>query len=195
MICYNIASEVVISIDLRSSIPIPVQITNGFRELIKRQLLKPGDPVPPIRALAKKLVVAPDAVQNAYREALSQGLFQKTKSGYCISSGALQVIDRVPEPLLNLAKSIQTARDEGFSWDSIQNVVDHLRNPGTTLPSGAVCPYCRQLMESIDMIVYCFACKTAHHEECWNEVSRCSIFGCGSSVKTATQDHPQVSNK
>ena len=65
MICYNIGSDVVISIDVRSSVSIPVQILNGFRDLIKREHLKPGDPLPTIRALAKKLVVSPDAVQNA----------------------------------------------------------------------------------------------------------------------------------
>ncbi|HEY7160740.1 MAG TPA: RING finger protein [Acidobacteriota bacterium] len=183
MICYNIDSEVVISIDVRSSIPIPLQILNGFRDLIKREHLKPGDPVPPIRALAKKLVVSPDAVQNAYHEALSQGLFQKTKSGYCVSSGAQRIVDRVPESLLNLAKSIQTAREEGFNWETIQNVVNQLKNPKVNLPTGAICPYCRQTMEPTDSVVCCFGCNTAHHEECWNEVSRCSIFGCGSSVR------------
>jgi DNA-binding transcriptional regulator YhcF (GntR family) len=186
MICYNIESEVVISIDLRSSIPIPIQILNGFRDLIQRQLLKPGDPVPTIRSLAKKLVVSPDAVQNAYHEAISKGLFEKTKSGYCISHGAQRVVDRVPEPLLNLAKSIQTAREEGFSWETIQNVVNQLKNPKVNLPAGAICPYCRQSMEPADSVVTCFACNTAHHDECWNEVSRCSIFGCGSSVRTST---------
>ncbi|MCI0447973.1 GntR family transcriptional regulator [bacterium] len=185
MICYNIDSEVVISIDLRSSTPIPVQILNGFRDLIQRELLKPGDPVPTIRALAKKLVVSPDAVQNAYREAISQGLFEKTKSGYCISIGAQRMVDRVPEVLLNLAKSIQTARQEGFNWETIQNVVNQLKNPKVHLPAGAICPYCRQSMEPSDTVVSCFACNTAHHEECWDEVSRCSIFGCGSSVRTS----------
>jgi DNA-binding transcriptional regulator YhcF (GntR family) len=193
MICYNIGRKIVISIDVRSSIPIPIQITNGFRDLIKRKLLKPGDPVPPIRELAKKLVVAPDAVQNAYREAVSQGLFQKTKSGFLISTGALQMIDRLPETLLELAKSVQSAREEGFSWESIEAVIDRLKNPEATLPSGALCPFCRQRMERTDDIVHCFACKTAHHEECWNEASRCSIFGCGSSIKLATKHIPKVS--
>ncbi len=185
MICYNIESEVVISIDVRSPVSIPLQILNGFRDLIKREHLKPGDPVPTIRALAKKLVVSPDAVQNAYREAISQGLFEKTKSGYCISGGAQRMVDRVPEPLLNLAKSIQTAREEGFNWETIQNVVNQLKNPKVNLPAGAICPYCRQSMEPTDNVVSCFGCNTAHHEECWNEVSRCSIFGCGSSVRTS----------
>lgn len=185
MICYNIDSEVVISIDVRSSIPIPNQIVSGFRELIKRELLKPGDPVPTIRALAKKLVVSPDTVHTAYREAISQGLFEKTKSGYCVSSGAARMADRVPEPLLNLAKSVQTARAEGFNWETIQNVVDQLKNPKPNLPTKAICPFCRQLMEPGDNVVSCFACNTAHHEECWNEVSRCSVFGCGSSVRTS----------
>ena len=183
MFCYNIDSEIVISIDVRSSIPIPNQIVSGFRELIKKELLKPGDPVPAIRSLAKKLVVSPDTVQSAYREAISQGLFEKTKSGYCVSSGAARLADRIPEPLLNLAKSIQTARNEGFNWERIQNVVDQLKNPKPNLPLRAMCPYCRQSMESDDSIVSCFACNTAHHEECWNEVSKCSVFGCGSSVR------------
>jgi GntR family transcriptional regulator len=184
MICYNTDSETVISIDVRSAIPIPVQIVNEFRDLIKREHLKPGDQIPSIRALAKKLVVSPDTVQTAYHEAVSQGLFEKTKSGYCVSSSANRMLQRVPEPLLNIAKSIQTAREEGFNWESIQNVVDQLKNPKVTSQATANCPYCRQSMEPADSIVSCFACNTAHHEECWNEVSRCSIFGCGSSVRT-----------
>ena len=188
MICYNIDSETVISIDVRSAIPIPIQILNGFRELITREHLKPGDQIPSIRTLAKKLVVSPDTVQTAYHEALSQGLFEKTKSGYCVSRGAQQIVDRIPEPLLNLAKSIQTARDEGFTWETIQNVINQLKNPKVNVPAGALCPYCRQSMEPTDSIVSCFACNTAHHEECWNEVSRCSIFGCGSSVRRSADN-------
>jgi GntR family transcriptional regulator len=188
MICYNIDSETVISIDVRSAIPIPVQILSGFRELIQREHLKPGDQLPSIRALAKKLVVSPDIVQTAYHEALSQGLFEKTKSGYCVSSSANRMVHRVPEPLLNLARSIQIAREEGFNWESIQNVVDQLKNPKLNLQGAAICPYCRQSMEPTDSVVSCFACNTAHHEECWNEVSRCSIFGCGSSVRTSADN-------
>ena len=42
----------------------------------------------------------------------------------------------------------------------------------------ATCPYCRSLIAGQDVIVSCRECKTTHHQDCWEETGRCSIFGC-----------------
>lgn len=41
-----------------------------------------------------------------------------------------------------------------------------------------VCPYCKAAVEEKQPGVLCRTCKTLHHQECWNETGRCSIFGC-----------------
>jgi hypothetical protein len=42
----------------------------------------------------------------------------------------------------------------------------------------ALCPYCREPVAG--SIVSCRECNTAHHQECWEETGRCSVFGCRS---------------
>lgn len=51
--------------------------------------------------------------------------------------------------------------------------------PGST--SQTHCPYCRSEIGEQDAVSRCRKCRTAHHEECWKEQGRCSVFGCGSS--------------
>ncbi len=44
----------------------------------------------------------------------------------------------------------------------------------------SVCPYCRGAIGKQDQLVSCRECRTLHHQECWSETDRCSVFGCGS---------------
>ncbi len=41
-----------------------------------------------------------------------------------------------------------------------------------------LCPYCRSDFRETVGIVSCRECNTRHHQECWEEVGRCSVFGC-----------------
>jgi hypothetical protein len=41
-----------------------------------------------------------------------------------------------------------------------------------------LCPYCRSDFSEAMATVSCRDCKTRHHQECWDEVGRCSVFGC-----------------
>ncbi len=41
-----------------------------------------------------------------------------------------------------------------------------------------LCPYCRGQFTGAESTVSCRECKTRHHQECWEEVGRCSVFGC-----------------
>jgi Prokaryotic RING finger family 1 len=41
-----------------------------------------------------------------------------------------------------------------------------------------LCPYCRSDFNETSETVSCRDCKTRHHKECWEEVGRCSVFGC-----------------
>jgi Prokaryotic RING finger family 1 len=46
-----------------------------------------------------------------------------------------------------------------------------------------LCPYCRGQFSINDATVSCSECKTRHHKECWEEVDRCSVFGCRSKTE------------
>jgi hypothetical protein len=41
-----------------------------------------------------------------------------------------------------------------------------------------LCPYCRNDFNEAAGTVSCRDCKTRHHQDCWEEVGRCSVFGC-----------------
>jgi hypothetical protein len=41
-----------------------------------------------------------------------------------------------------------------------------------------LCPYCRNDFNETTGSVSCRDCKTRHHQDCWEEVGRCSVFGC-----------------
>lgn len=40
------------------------------------------------------------------------------------------------------------------------------------------CPYCQTEIEKDEIYVICSRCKISHHEECWNQNSRCTTYGC-----------------
>jgi hypothetical protein len=56
---------------------------------------------------------------------------------------------------------------------------------------GARCPYCRSPIYLWDTPVLCERCMTAHHQDCWKEADRCSVFACGSTqYYIRTEDQP-----
>ena len=56
-----------ISIDLRSDLPIYLQIVEGIRRQLASGELKPGDQLPTVRALASDLRINFNTVSRAYR--------------------------------------------------------------------------------------------------------------------------------
>lgn len=63
-----------IIISNRSDQPIYEQIESQFRDMILRQQLKPNDPIPSMRALAKDLHVSLITVKKAYENLSRDGL-------------------------------------------------------------------------------------------------------------------------
>jgi GntR family transcriptional regulator len=58
-----------------SGVPIWKQIEDGMRRMIARRALRPGDPVPSVRKLARQLSVTPNTVERAYQRLISEGVF------------------------------------------------------------------------------------------------------------------------
>src|SRR6185312_1418492 len=52
-----------------------------------------------------------------------------------------------------------------------------------------VCPYCRMPFdEASPPKIFCTACGTPHHEDCYQENGGCTVFGC----KCAPADDPKL---
>jgi hypothetical protein len=51
----------------------------------------------------------------------------------------------------------------------------------TSIATGAVCPICQTAIESTEAATNCPTCQTPHHQECWNEIGGCAIYGCESA--------------
>jgi hypothetical protein len=46
------------------------------------------------------------------------------------------------------------------------------------------CPFCHQGLERDVARARCAGCSTAHHAGCWEDHGGCSVFGCGSLVRS-----------
>ena len=71
-------------------VPIYLQIVNQVKYLVASGRLRPGEELPPIRALAEKLVVNPNTVARAYRELAAAGVVtnRRTAGTYVSDTGS-----------------------------------------------------------------------------------------------------------
>lgn len=54
---------------------------------------------------------------------------------------------------------------------------------GASIGSEGSCLVCGEALTA-SAVVYCAACETPHHPDCWGYVGRCSMFACGSTTAT-----------
>jgi GntR family transcriptional regulator len=66
-----------IHLDLTSGVPIYLQIVHQIKYLVACGRLAPGEELPPIRALAERLVINPNTAARAYRELEHAGVVTK----------------------------------------------------------------------------------------------------------------------
>ena len=118
-----------ITIDGRSPVPIFEQIKSGFRGLVARGLLKPGEQLPAIRTLAETLLVNPNTIARAYRELIQEGFLESRRGeGNFISSNARQNVNNGLEVARhNFKDAIQMARRSGLNWKEILSIVARSR--------------------------------------------------------------------
>jgi GntR family transcriptional regulator len=71
-------------------VPIYLQIVNQVKYLVASGRLAPGEELPPIRVLAKQLVINPNTVAHAYRELEVDGVVTKrgTAGTYVSDAGS-----------------------------------------------------------------------------------------------------------
>jgi len=103
-----------INIDLHSPTPIYEQIKTGFKGLVRKELLRPGDAAPSIRALAAQLTLNPNTVARAYRELTAEGFFESKRGEENIVSPR--------------AKSLAAADTKNLKARIAETVADGLKN-------------------------------------------------------------------
>lgn len=83
------AIAVQIQIAPGDGVPIYVQIANQVKFLVASGRLAPGEELPPIRALAERLLINPNTVARAYRELEIAGVVTKRRTaGTYVSESA-----------------------------------------------------------------------------------------------------------
>ncbi|MGH7941491.1 MAG: GntR family transcriptional regulator [Limisphaerales bacterium] len=74
-------------IDFKSGKPVYLQLVDQVRYVAASGALRPGEPLPPIRALAEELRVNRNTVAKAYAELEDQGVIETLQGKGCFLSG------------------------------------------------------------------------------------------------------------
>jgi GntR family transcriptional regulator len=107
-------------------VPIYVQIVNQVKFLIATGRLAPGEELPPIRALAERLLVNPNTVARAYRELELAGAVTKRRTAGTYVSESAAPLDRA-ERLAMISGRVDALLDEarllGIGLDELLELV------------------------------------------------------------------------
>jgi DNA-binding transcriptional regulator YhcF (GntR family) len=110
-----------IHISPTDGVPIYMQIVNQVKYLVSSGRLAAGEELPPIRALAEKLIVNPNTVARAYRELEQAGIVikRRTTGTYVSNLGTrlarrdrLKIITRRVDALLAEGRQLDFSLDE-----------------------------------------------------------------------------------
>jgi GntR family transcriptional regulator len=117
-----------ITIDLRSDIPIYIQIVEQVRQQVVDGGLKPGDQLPTVRSLASDLRINFNTVSRAYRLLDEAGIIstQQGRGTYILEMPPPEVAERLRlESVTALARRyLNETRRLGFS---LEQALDHIR--------------------------------------------------------------------
>ena len=117
-----------ISIDLRSDIPIYLQIVEQSRQQLTSGGLKPGDQLPTVRALASELRINFNTVSRAYRVLDQSGIIstQQGRGTYILETPPPEVVERLQLESLD-ALSRHYLRQTSRLGFSLEEAIKHLR--------------------------------------------------------------------
>ncbi len=114
-----------ITIDYKSRVPIYDQITVGIIRLKTLGVLKAGDKLPSVRAMAIDLGVNPNTVQRAYNILEADGvIYSVAGKGSFISDDK-----KATDAILSAAKkafiqAVEQARQSGLDEETLKNIID-----------------------------------------------------------------------
>lgn len=111
-------------LDLKSGVPICDQIVNGFIKLRALGVLKGGDRLPSVRALASKFCVNPNTVQKSYAILETNGVIYSVKGKGSFMSDDLNAEDTILKTVRNdFLTAIQNAYNLGLTADEMINLI------------------------------------------------------------------------
>lgn len=118
-----------IKIDFHSQTPIYEQIKTGFKGLVQKELLLPGDAAPSIRTLAAQLKLNPNTVARAYRELTVEGFFESKRGEENIVSPRARDLANAGIKALK-ARVLQAAADglkNGLTKEDIEEIINKVK--------------------------------------------------------------------
>lgn len=120
-----------IVIDYKDRRPIYEQVVERFQELIVKGVLKPGEQMPSVRALAVELSINPNTIQKAYAELERRGFTYTVKGrGSFISARDDFQEYRQKEVLQNFQKDVEHARDIQIRKETLTEIIDNCYDKG-----------------------------------------------------------------
>src|SRR3954471_325619 len=109
-----------------SGVPIYLQLKEQIRHAVETGALRPGDPVPGIRALAEQLVVNANTIARVYRELGQEGLLD-LRHGVGVFIAESEVAARrrgvvAAQPLVR--EFVTTLRRQGLGITEIRRLIE-----------------------------------------------------------------------
>lgn len=95
-----------IHLDYRDNRPIYEQVRDGLRKLMVTGMLRPGDKLPSVRALAVELAINPNTIQRAYAELEREGFIYSIPGKGCFAAGELESTLRRKEDLMERLREL-----------------------------------------------------------------------------------------
>ncbi len=118
-----------IKIDMHSPTPIYEQIKTGFKGLVRKALMLPGDAAPSIRTLAAQLKLNPNTVARAYRELTAEGFFEsKRGEENIVSPKAARLAESDTKTLkAKIADAVADGLKNGLSLRDIEEIINKVK--------------------------------------------------------------------
>jgi GntR family transcriptional regulator len=107
--------------------PLYLQLMQRIRHAAESGVLRDGDQLPSIRALAEELVVSPNTVVKAYSELEHEGLLDlRQGAGAFLTLGrrARGVLDHIESARRRVGELILELREDGLRDDEIRRVFE-----------------------------------------------------------------------
>jgi GntR family transcriptional regulator len=118
-----------INIDIHSSTPIYEQIKTGFKSLVRKELMLPGDAAPSIRTLAAQLGLNPNTVARAYRELTAEGFFESKRGEENIIADRAQKLAQADTKNIKagIAEAMEDGLKNGLSIQDIEEIINKIK--------------------------------------------------------------------
>jgi len=118
----------VITIDLRSRVPIYEQLVENIRKSIISGEMKPDEQLPSVRSLALELGINPNTIQKALSELERQGAIYTLKGrGSFVASNTEELgLDEFKAIEGELEKLLRRAKESGMTGDIAESMLNAL---------------------------------------------------------------------